>query len=295
MERALVLSGGGARGSFQAGVLKFLQERDWKPDLICGSSVGAINAVAVGSGMTVEKIIRLWETCNRRQLYRLNIKNFLTSIRRSRSQAPLIDTTRLKELLQNTIDFDSLRKSETEIVISAVNMATGTTAYFDHKKIGVEHIMASSAVPIVFPWQAIKGAPFWDGGVMANTPILPALTREAKEIVVVLLSPVGASMRQVPKSLWESAELAFEHLLIGSYSALSEIRQLHEAYEVFQSEKERHHPSPVVSPPGQQKIIPVAPERMLGFRSLANFSKKQARRLIREGYACARKQLRDLI
>ncbi|MBF0574025.1 MAG: patatin-like phospholipase family protein, partial [Desulfamplus sp.] len=55
MKRALILSGGGSRGSFQVGVWRYLQEKQWYPDMICGTSIGAINAVAIGSGLTTEQ------------------------------------------------------------------------------------------------------------------------------------------------------------------------------------------------------------------------------------------------
>ena len=50
MKKALILSGGGARGAFQVGVWQYLREINWTPDLICGTSIGAVNAAAIGSG-----------------------------------------------------------------------------------------------------------------------------------------------------------------------------------------------------------------------------------------------------
>jgi NTE family protein len=76
MKKALILSGGGARGAFQVGVWKYLREINWTPDLICGTSIGAINAAAIGSGMPVKRLIDLWETHNRSEIYRLKTLHF---------------------------------------------------------------------------------------------------------------------------------------------------------------------------------------------------------------------------
>ena len=73
--------------------------------------------------------------------------------------------------------------------------------------INIEHLMAASAIPGLFPWQLIDNQPHWDAGLMANTPITPALKQGATEIIVVLLSPVGAFRQQTPKTHLEVAEL----------------------------------------------------------------------------------------
>ncbi|MFO7558480.1 MAG: hypothetical protein R6X10_06585 [Desulfobacterales bacterium] len=71
-------------------------------------------------------------------------------------------------------------------------------------------------MPILFPWQYVDGEPYWDGGVMANTPLFPALESGAEEIIVVMLSPVGHQLRKEPGNLMTAGELVFEHLLLGS-------------------------------------------------------------------------------
>ncbi|MBE8345861.1 patatin-like phospholipase family protein, partial [Leptospira interrogans serovar Pomona] len=68
--------------------------------------------------------------------------------------------------------------------------------------------------------QYVDGRPHWDGGVMANTPILPAVERGATDIVVVLLSPVGGVDMGLPKTRREGLERAFELSLIGSYQTV---------------------------------------------------------------------------
>lgn len=273
MKRALILSGGGARGAFQVGVWEYLQEKGWDPDLICGTSVGAINAVAIGSGMPLEKLMHIWKTLNRHTAYRLQFLKFFGAALYGRAFKPLMDTTPLRTTITNALDLDALRRSPRDILITAVNMLTSQLTLFDQKTIGVDHVMATSAMPLLFPWQMIDGQPHWDGGVMVNTPLFPALEQGVDEIIVVLLSPVGHSNRPVPAGIREAGELVFEHFLLGSYqSALSQ----------------------VAGRASQPRIYTVAPARMLGFRSLLNFSVKQSLKLIDEGYRNAQAQLGEL-
>ena len=273
MKRALILSGGGARGAFQVGVWEYLQAKVWDPDLICGTSVGAINAVAIGSGMPLEKLMHIWKTLSRTRVYRLQFGRFLAAALYGRTFKPLMDTAPLRATITNALDLDALRRSPRDILITAVNMRTSQISLFDQKTLGVDHVMATSAMPLLFPWQMIDGQPHWDGGVMANTPLFPALERGVDEIIVVLLSPVGHSNRPVPAGIREAGELVFEHFLLGScQSTLSQF----------------------AGGDSQPRIYTVAPARMLGFRSLLNFSVKQSLRLIDEGYRNARAQLGEL-
>jgi len=276
MKRALILSGGGARGAFQVGVWNYLLEKGWDPDLICGTSVGAINAVAIGSGMPLEKLMHIWKTLNHRTAYRLQLLKFLGAELFGRAFQPLMDTAPLRSTITNALDIEALHGSRRDIIITAVNLLTSQITLFNQKEITVDHVMASGAMPILFPWQTIDGQPYWDGGVMANTPLFPALAQGVDEIVVVLLSPVGHADQAVPNSVREAGELVFEHFLLGSY----------------QSTLPDHNP--VSTSGGRPSIYTVAPSRMLGFRSLLNFSVKQSLRLIDEGYRNAQQQLGEL-
>jgi NTE family protein len=270
MERALILSGGGARGAFQAGVLKFLEEADWKPDIICGTSIGAINAVAAGCGMGADRLIHLWQTYNSRKLYRFGIQKFMLTLLSRRKFSPLTRTDPLREMLTAHLDIKALRRSKTEIIISAVHMLTSEITYFDHREIDIDHVMAAAALPMFFPWNVIEGQPYWDGGLMVNVPIMPALERGAKTIIVVLLSPAGICKQAMPKTHRHVAELIFEQFLIGSYRSLS----------------------PHLSREGVN-IAVVGPTRNLGIRSLLDFSNTQSKLLIQEGYDNAKKQLKN--
>ncbi len=290
-KKALILSGGGARGAYQAGVLKFLKEMNWEPDLICGTSVGAINAVAIGCGLSVEDIILLWKAIEKKQVYKISIWKQIQYYLTRRNFVPLMDTEPLKNLLLHFFDISRLRNYDKEIIITAVNIFTSQLKFFNNKVIDIEHVMASSAIPILFPWQYIDGEPYWDGGVMANTPILPALERGVKEIIVVLLSPVGGQKLPLPKSRRQAIERVFEQSLIGSYQAFMS----HIAWQKkikWQKGLLGFMAKRIITIE-DIKIATVAPVKMLGFGSLLRFTQRQADFLLHAGYNDARYQLAE--
>ena len=287
-KRALILSGGGARGAYQVGVWKYLLEKNWRPDLICGTSVGAVNASGIGSGLDLIELIKVWKTIERR-VFRLSVWRQIKHFFRRGDFAPITDTDPLRDLLTELIDVPTLRNSDMEIVIAAVNLMQNRLKFYNNQVIDVEHIMASSAIPILFPWRYAEGDPHWDGGIMANTPILPALERGAREIIICLLSPVGGSQLELPATTSEAVERVFELAQIGSYESFMS----HLAWE----RKVRRNIGPLGGVVRRTlamddiKISTVAPGRMLGFYSMLNFSKKQADTLITEGYRDAKNQL----
>jgi NTE family protein len=295
MKRALILAGGGSRGAFQIGVWKYLAERNWVPDIICGTSVGAINAAGIGTGLDAQTLVRLWTTYNRRKMYRLNLIPFLSYFLSGRTLKPLLDTRLMQSMVSDHIDFNNLKNNRTKVVISTVNVLTSLPCFFDNSEIGLEHIMASSAMPILFPWQYIDGVPHWDGGTMTNIPLQPALDFGADEIIIVLLSPITHTPQVFPKNVRTALEIVFEQFLAGSY----------ESALMGNGYKDRPLPPPQSkyrtkykngkSHNKQPNIITLAPKKMLGFKSLLNFSVSQAKRLIDEGYKTASTQLKPFI
>ncbi|AOP36552.1 alpha/beta hydrolase [Leptospira tipperaryensis] len=292
MKRALILSGGGARGAYQAGVLRYLEEIQFKPDVICGTSVGAITATAMGCGMNAAEITKLWKSIEAKKVMRYSIWNDLVDIF-VKSYSPLTDTTPLKNLLYSYLDFRNLRKNPTEVIITAVNILTAELVFFRNKEIDIEHVMASSAIPMFFPWQYVDGAPHWDGGVMANTPILPAVERGATDIVVVLLSPVGGIDMGLPRTRREGLERVFELSLIGSFQTVMSNMN----FEKKKRKGKKSKLSSLLSIPSadrpELKIRTIGPRTSLGFSSILNFSQVQADYLISRGYEDARIQFNE--
>lgn len=263
--------------------------------MICGTSVGAINAAAIGSGLDTSTLIRLWTTYNRRKMVRINLIPFLAYLLSGRALKPLLDTRLMQSMVSGHSDFNRLKKSRTKVVISTVNVHTAQPCFFDNSEIQLQHVMASCAMPILFPWQKINNVPHWDGGVMANIPLQPALNFGAQEIIVVLLSPIGHTPQAAPSNVRAACEHVFEQALLSAYQSGLMAR----GYEHRPLPSSRLNNGQKYKPEGsfakQPDIMTLAPSNMLGFRSLLNFSLPQAKGLIDEGYKTASTQLKPFI
>lgn len=200
--KALVLQGGGALGSYQAGVYHGLFERDSDLDWVAGISIGAINAALIAGNAPADRLDRLkefWQlvTSNPTQVPiewgdRVAVNQWsamwtallgVPGFFRPRMDPALLlggaakvlsyyDTAPLKLTLERLVDFDRINHGEMRLSVGAVNVRSGNSIYFDNtlQKIGVEHIMASSALPPGFAPVIVEGEEYWDGGIVSNTP-----------------------------------------------------------------------------------------------------------------------------
>ena len=259
------------------GVWKFLKESGWIPDMVCGTSVGAINACAIGSDLEMEKIELIWQKMERSRVYRMISLTDLILKFKKKDYTPYMNPAPLEKFISEIINFKKLRSSAMEVIITAVNVNDSTLHFFKNRTISLDHIMASSAIPLLFPWRMIKNKPYWDGGVMMNTPLLPALKAGAKEIVLVLSSPVGGRDLPLPESSHDVMERFFEQSLIASFQSTLSCLDLS----------------------GNKKnlngidIIVVSPVKMMGFQSILNFSTNQTEDLVKKGYEDASSALRS--
>ena len=203
---ALVLQGGGALGSYQAGVYEALSTSQYLPDWVAGISIGAINAAIIAGnppGARVEKLRAFWEGITQPPSFwpgapGMGLRGLFGEDRRVSSfnaimfgqpgffapRAPMnwllgvqptsmYDTSALKGTLERLVDFDRINAGEMRFSVGAVNVRTGNFAYFDNIaiKIRAEHVMASGALPPGFPAVEIDGEFYWDGGLVSNTPL----------------------------------------------------------------------------------------------------------------------------
>jgi NTE family protein len=244
--RVLVLQGGGALGSYQAGAYQALCHHDFEPEWIAGISIGAINAAIIAGNPREKRIARLkefWELVSSPVPW-----NPVTKSDRGRSlfnetsaaliatfgvpgfftprfpPAPLwpqgtaqslsyYDTAPLKKTLEQLVDFDRINDLKTRLSVGAVSVTTGNFKYFDNfefrklgKKIGPEHIMASGALPPGFPSIVIDGEHFWDGGIATNTPLDFVLDAEITRDLLIFQVDLFSARGPLPGSLLEAAE-----------------------------------------------------------------------------------------
>lgn len=200
---ALVLQGGGALGSYQAGVYEALAQSEYLPGWIAGISIGSINSAIIAGNppeTRVEKLRAFWEgvTASSRYWPDALMGPFADAQRAASSMSALVngqpgffqphpafswfgaskltsyyDTAPLKTTLERLVDFDRINAREIRLSLGAVNVRTGQFSYFDNKKITIrpEHVMASGSLPPGFPPVEIDGEHYWDGGLVSNTPL----------------------------------------------------------------------------------------------------------------------------
>ena len=203
---ALVFQGGGALGSYQAGVFEGLSEAGIEPNWMSGVSIGAINASIIAGNKPEDRVAKLkefWETVtdhgyashlagndDMRTFHNMT-SAFMSMISgipgfyKPRMMSPWqqvpgqagatshYDTSDLKDHLNSLIDWDILNSNSHRLSVGAVNVRTGNYKYFDTalERLGPEHIMASGALPPAFPAVKIGSEFYWDGGIVSNTPL----------------------------------------------------------------------------------------------------------------------------
>jgi len=221
---ALVLAGGGARGAYEAGVLRFiLQELPRRldfpvaADLICGTSVGAINGSAIGAWngdpQGPAELSEFWNTLSVSEVYKFEALDLLRSPMRmmrgpANNQMAWVDARPLHSLMAERFPWDQLYQVIDQgklkaLVITATEVITGRCAQFidghidpetmeEHvgirrvfERIGPNHVLASCAIPFLFPPVEINGTPMVDGSLRQNTPLSPALRMGAENVLVV--------------------------------------------------------------------------------------------------------------
>lgn len=200
----LVLQGGGALGSYQAGVYEALASSEYLPDWIAGISIGGINAAIIAGNAPehrVEQLRNFWDdiTATTKMWPPApagplaawqNQASALTTVMFGQpgffTPRPPQDwfspdncvsyyiTSALKRTLERYVDFDRINSArDMRLSVGAVNVRTAQFSYFDSEKITIrpKHVMASDAFPPAFPPVEIDGEWYWDRGLFSNTSL----------------------------------------------------------------------------------------------------------------------------
>jgi NTE family protein len=238
--KALVLQGGGALGSYQAGVYEALYENFKTLDWVAGVSIGAINAALIAGNAPERRVARLREFWNlissgpgqslpalsagRSMVNQFSAASALMfgvpGFFRPRLDLALLlggaapvpsyyDTSELHRTLERLVDFDRINSQQMRLSVGAVNVRSGNSIYFDNstQKITAAHIMASAALPPGFPAIHIDGDDYWDGGLVSNTPLQYVLdTHPRTRHLVVLQVDLFSARGPMPTTLSEVAQ-----------------------------------------------------------------------------------------
>lgn len=235
----LVLQGGGALGSYQAGVFQALDEAGFCPGWVAGISIGAINAALIAGNppeRRLPRLIQFWERVTG------NLPQWLPPLPDAAMQlwhewaavatavlgAPgfflprppwaaampgnlsWYDTAPLRATLLDLVDWDLVNSGAVRLSVGAVNVETGNFRYFDsaHERLGPEHVMASGALPPGLPPVEIDGCLWWDGGLVSNTPLDHVLAEEQDRDLAIFQVDLFPARGARPASIADAEERA---------------------------------------------------------------------------------------
>ena len=228
--RTWVLGGGGARGAAQVGVIQALFEAGVEaPAAIVGTSVGALNGASIAAFPSLAGAMMLREVWLSRQAAAVfeahplgviisGLRRDLLSVMPQQNVRNLINHA---EALTGITTFEQLR---TPLAVVATDMNAGKPAVFRSGELA-RALLASTAIPGVFPSVRIDDREHLDGGVVENTPLNVAIDDGAREIVAISLM-AGGEYEQTPASLPEliarTLQLSLHHQMLSDYERLRE-------------------------------------------------------------------------
>ncbi|HEY5925214.1 MAG TPA: patatin-like phospholipase family protein [Kofleriaceae bacterium] len=277
-----VLSGGGSRGAYEAGIIHYLRTdlarrlgRQVPIDIVTGTSVGAINAAFLAATMSdpdtqAAQIVAGWRALQLEELISLKVTDILRGVRLLMGGDPpppppgsfryggLLDTSGLERFVIRVIPWRGIERSlRTKalhaISVSATHVGTGHTVVFlssaepvprewsrdpfvRHRaaRIGPRHVLASAAIPLLFPAVKIGDEYFTDGGLRQNTPMSPAIRLGADRLLLVSLRHVK---KHEPKALEKEREHAYPKPLFLAGKALNALMLDHTEYDLMRMQR----------------------------------------------------------
>lgn len=266
MSRGLVLTGGGARGAYQAGVVQGLAEIAARHgggtpfEVVTGTSAGAINAAFVAATCddflaAAPRLVSFWNDLRSSDVYRTDVLSLgklglrvigdLTfgGLKRTKQATSLLDTSPLRALLRQRIPFDHIAENLASgalgaLEVTASDYATAESISFimardpdvgwqrarrrsERVSIGLEHVMGSSALPMLFPASDIDGRHFGDGSLRNPAPLSPAIRLGANKLLIVGVrmpksNAADASRPHRPPTLGRVASIVLNALLMDA-------------------------------------------------------------------------------
>lgn len=239
---SLGLQGGGSFGAFTWGVLdRLLEEEALQFDTVSGASAGAVNAVALASGLAEggpqaarHKLERVWERVSLiAPLSGSSVAHMAAALANPALASPYqfnpFGINPLRNILEDEVDFAHLRAaSPVRLLIAATRVRDGRARLFHESEIGVDHVLASACLPSIQQAVEIDGEAYWDGGYSANPPLRQlVLDTEAQDVLLVRLLPeAGSDVPHLPYEIAQRARtIAFNAALLQEEESVEALRQ----------------------------------------------------------------------
>ena len=279
----LVLQGGGALGSYQAGVYQALHDAGIEPDWIIGTSIGAINAGLIAGNPLPDRLSKLrefWKRMERNPIWNiwtmfpefndrlsywttvtLGIPSFFTPNPLAHAgdgyplgpeRAGYYSTAPLEKTLTELMDINFLNGCEPRLTVGAANVRTSQMQYFDsqHCELSIKHIMASGALPPAFPAVCIDGELYWDGGILSNTPTEVVFDDDPRKdsliFAVHLWNPVGAAPTTMAEVLNRHKDVQYSSRIMSHIARQQQAHRLRHVINQLAArlpESERNDPA----------------------------------------------------
>ncbi|MEU3370581.1 patatin-like phospholipase family protein [Streptomyces sp. NPDC006660] len=206
---AFVLGGGGALGAYEVGMLRALISAGIEPDLVVGTSVGAINGAAIAAEPTAEAVERLgelWGSLGRSGVFSGSVLRRLRLAARNRTH--VYSSAPLSELLEAGLPARRIEDLAVPFQCVAAGIESAAEHWFTKGPL-VPAVMASCAVPGLLPPVEIDGEHFFDGGLINSIPVGRAVAAGARTVYVLQVGRVERKLK-APRAPWEVAAVAFE-------------------------------------------------------------------------------------
>ncbi len=230
----LVMQGGGAQGAYQGGVYQALHEAGIEPDWVIGTSIGAINGSIIAGNPVARRLERLRRFWSHVESPPPGLLGLIAPIFGSPAtdlatllngvpgffspnaaflrgleapvgveHAAIYSVDPLRKLLPELVDFDLVNSGKPRFTLGLVGVRDSQMRYFDssYGKIGLDHVLGSSAVPPTFPAVRIDGEAYWDGGIYSNTPVEAVFDDVPRQSSVVFAVQIWHTRGPEPESV----------------------------------------------------------------------------------------------
>ncbi|HET7848565.1 MAG TPA: patatin-like phospholipase family protein [Pseudolabrys sp.] len=219
---AFVLAGGGSFGAVQVGMLHSLAARGIEADIVVGSSVGSLNGAYYAGNPSqegVERLAAIWRSLRRRDVFPFGWRTIAGFLYR---RDYLVSADGLRALVDDNLPYRNLEDARLPIHIVATNMLTGATVILSEGS-AAQAIVASAAIPVVFPPVRFGNLYLVDGAVSSNTAVKVAVAKGARRLIV-LPTGYACALDKPPAGAVASALHAITLLI--ARQLLSELQEL---------------------------------------------------------------------
>src|SRR3954447_19517429 len=227
---AFVLGGGGVLGAAEVGMLQALFDHDVRPDLIVGTSVGAINGALVAADPTphaVEQLRGVWQELASQRIFAGSVLARVGTLVRTRTH--LHPREPLRDLLAAHLPVQTFAELRVPFQCVAASIERAAEQWFTDGAL-IDAVLASCAVPGLLPPVEVDGEHYLDGGLVHSIPVGRAVALGADTIYVLHVGRIDRPLRP-PATPWEVAQVAFEiarrHRFVGDLTALPPAVALH--------------------------------------------------------------------